>query len=434
MRCAARAEPSSITSSCRPRAAREPRSARGFTVDELLFDGDRVVGIRGRERGSGAILERARIVIGADGRHSLVAKTVGAATYHVHPASSVAYYTYWSGVPVPGGAMYARDGAKRLVGAWPTNDGLLMTYVAAPARQFAAFRAHPEGMLLRSLDSMGDLGARVRAGERADRVYGTADTQNRFHKPHGPGWGLVGDAGIVMDPVMGRGITDAFAQAEPLARAIAVGLGGGPSLERALSDYHARRDAATMPMYELTLELASFAPPRPEQQALISALRGNQGEIDRFLGVLAGITSPAEYFTARNMLRYFTATSCEVIADICGVPVGTVLSRLNAARGKARRRATRQCRPGARRFPGSAFVPHSADRSGHGGLHAFGERQALDEAFSADSGLRDVRPRRAARPRQLRGCHIPRHGRRSHRAASANADQQRHDRPRGVAP
>jgi flavin-dependent dehydrogenase len=275
----------------------------GFAVDELLFDGDRVVGLRGRQRGKGAIVESARVVIGADGRHSLVAKAVRATAYHVHPASSVAYYTYWSGVPASGGAIYARDSAKRMVGAWPTNDGLLMTYVAAPVSEFPAFRADPEGMLLRSLDSAGDLGERVRAGERADRVYGTADTQNRFHKPHGPGWALVGDAGVVMDPVTGRGIADAFAHAELLAQAIVSGLDPGPSPERTLSKYHARRDAAMMPMYELTLELASFASPRPEQQALISALEGNQPEIDRFLGVLAGITSPAEYFTPRNMLR-----------------------------------------------------------------------------------------------------------------------------------
>ena len=171
--------------------------------------------------------------------------------YHVHPALSVAYYTYWAGVPMQGGEMYGRE--RRMIGAWPTNDGLVMTYVAAPADEFGAFRADPEGSLLRSLDAAGDLGERVRAGERAERVYGTADTANRFHVPHGPGWALVGDAGLRMDPITGQGIADAFRDAELLADAVVAG-------ERRSAGYQARRDAAALPMYEMTLDLASFAP------------------------------------------------------------------------------------------------------------------------------------------------------------------------------
>jgi flavin-dependent dehydrogenase len=74
-----------------------------FAFDSLVFDGDRVVGIRGRPRGGAAVTERARLVVGADGRHSAVAKAVGAGAYHVKPALSTAYYTYWSGVELGSG-------------------------------------------------------------------------------------------------------------------------------------------------------------------------------------------------------------------------------------------------------------------------------------------------------------------------------------------
>jgi 2-polyprenyl-6-methoxyphenol hydroxylase-like FAD-dependent oxidoreductase len=271
-------------------AAREAGAEvrEGFAVDELLFDGALVTGVR-----SGSLREHARVVIGADGRHSLVAKAVGAAAYRATPPRSIAYYAYWAGVPLRGGEIYSREG--RMIGAWPTDDGLTMTYVAAPADEFRAFRADPEGCLLRSLDLAGDLGERVRAGERAERVYGTADLENRFHAASGPGWALVGDAGLRMDPVTGQGISDAFRDAELLAAAVAG--------EISFADYGARRDAAALAMYEMTLELASFAPRRVDQLLLYRALEERPAEVQRFLGAICGAVPIPEFFGARNLLR-----------------------------------------------------------------------------------------------------------------------------------
>src|SRR5262245_25927032 len=51
----------------------------GFVVDDLIWDRERVAGICGRDRRGGAtVTERARVTVGADGRHSLVARTVKA--------------------------------------------------------------------------------------------------------------------------------------------------------------------------------------------------------------------------------------------------------------------------------------------------------------------------------------------------------------------
>jgi 2-polyprenyl-6-methoxyphenol hydroxylase-like FAD-dependent oxidoreductase len=257
-------------------------------VDEIVFDDGRVSGIR-----SGSVREKARLVVGADGRHSLVAKAVRPAVYHAIAPRSVAYYTYWAGVPSDGGRMYVRG--DRMIGAWPTNDGLVMTYVAAPAGDFGTFRADPEGSLLEALDRTGELGEQVRAGERADRVRGTADLPNHFHKPFGPGWALVGDAGLLMDPVTGQGISQAFRDAELLADAVAAGT--------PLDDYQQRRDADALPIYEMTTDLASFAPPQPEQQQLFAALAEQPDEVDRFLGVINGSQPMGEYFTPETLMR-----------------------------------------------------------------------------------------------------------------------------------
>ena len=67
------------------------------------------------------------------------------------PPRSMGCYTYWSGVPAqPGGQLYGRPGLA--AGVWPTNDGLLMTYLAWPAARFAEFRRDVEGNFLRSMD------------------------------------------------------------------------------------------------------------------------------------------------------------------------------------------------------------------------------------------------------------------------------------------
>jgi hypothetical protein len=47
----------------------------------------------------------ARLVVGADGEHFLVARAVSAASYHQKPALSFACYPYWPGLPVTSGVM-----------------------------------------------------------------------------------------------------------------------------------------------------------------------------------------------------------------------------------------------------------------------------------------------------------------------------------------
>src|SRR5579885_3659436 len=272
-----------------------------FVVDELAFADGHVTGVRGRTHGGGGVVERARIVIGADGKHSRVAKGVEAATYEEQRPLSIGYYTYWEGVPLDGGEIYGRG--RRLIGAWPTNDGLVMTYVSWPADEFRAFRSDIERNLLATLDLAGDLGARVRAGRRAERIYGSADLPNFFRVPYGPGWALVGDAGLTIDPITALGINDALRDAELLADAVVAGLGGTKPLDQALARYRHERDRTALPMYRFTLELASFAPPRPEQEVLFRSLAGRQQEIDRFLGVLACAVPVEEYFSPRNLMR-----------------------------------------------------------------------------------------------------------------------------------
>ena len=271
-----------------------------FTVGELLRDNGTVTGVRGREKGAPAVTESAPLVIGADGKHSLVAEAVSARAYRTKPPQSMAFYTYWEGVPISGGELYGRPGCA--LGAWPTNDGLLMTYLAWPIARFGEFRQDVEGNFLRTLDAVG-LGERIRSGHRAERFRGTPDLPGYFRHPHGPGWALVGDAGLLLDPITGQGIGHAFRDAELLADAVADGLGGIRPLGKALGQYHRARDKAARPMYDFTARLAAINPPTPAETALFQALSQRQEDSDAFFGALTGSVPLREFMSPSNMVR-----------------------------------------------------------------------------------------------------------------------------------
>jgi 2-polyprenyl-6-methoxyphenol hydroxylase-like FAD-dependent oxidoreductase len=272
-----------------------------FRVTQVTASGGRVTGIRGSARGRPAVTETASLVIGADGKRSLVAGAVAARRYRERPVRSFASYSYWAGVPVSGGELYQRPG--RAVAVFPTNDGLTMIYVAAPIAEFAAARADLDGHVLRALDLCGDLGERARAGSRAERLRTTPDQPNTFRCPHGPGWALAGDAGVVMDSVSAQGMTSALRDASCLSAAVIAGLGGSRPLAGALHDHQRHRDRAIRGMYDFTLGLAAFPPATPRQRRFLAAVADDQQETDRFLGAFAGIVPPEQYFTPGTAVR-----------------------------------------------------------------------------------------------------------------------------------
>src|SRR5829696_1389549 len=48
----------------------------GFTLEDLVVEDGRVTGVRGHDRSGARVVERARVVVGADGKHSRVAAAV----------------------------------------------------------------------------------------------------------------------------------------------------------------------------------------------------------------------------------------------------------------------------------------------------------------------------------------------------------------------
>ena len=278
-----------------------------FSVSEYVFSDGRVVGVRGRDANGAAVEEHATITVGADGRHSPLARAVQAPVYDEEPTILCYYFSYWSGVEAESFELYTRTAQRRVIFSFRTEAGLYAVFVGLPIEEMADARRDIEGMFFRTLDLAPGFAARVRAGRREERFYGASDLPNFYRKPYGPGWALVGDAGAHKDPFMALGICDAFRDVEWLAAALRDGLDGVRPMDDALADYESRRNAASAADYKANIAEARFTPPRPEVFALRAAVRDKPDEVTRLLKARVGMIDPASFFNRANLERLLGA-------------------------------------------------------------------------------------------------------------------------------
>ncbi len=277
----------------------------GVSVDRLLTTDGVVVGVRGREQGKPPIDEYARVVIGADGVNSFVARAAGATEYDRRPVAACAYYSYFSGVASDDIELYVREHSA--FGGAPTHDRLHLVMVNWPASDFARVRADVEGHVWRAFEGCPDFAARVRSGRREDRWHGTAGVPGYFRKPYGDGWALVGDASYNRDPITAQGISDAFIDATSLAEALGRAWSGDGTFEERLAAHEMARNERVRAMYEFTTQLAALESPPPEMQALFGALRGNQNATNAFLSAITGAIPLTDFMSTENIGRIMAA-------------------------------------------------------------------------------------------------------------------------------
>lgn len=281
-----------------------------FSVEDVIIDDGVVVGIRGHGDNDRSVVEHARVVIGADGRNSRIAKAVQPDQYNEKPMLMWGAYSYWSDLPVDGFETIIRP--DRGFAAAPTNDGLTMLVVGWPAAESDVYKRDVEANYLRTLDLAPEFADRVRRATRQERFTG-GGVPNFFRTPFGPGWVLVGDAGYTRDPITAQGMTDAFRDAELCANAIDQSFSGGRPFAEAMAEYQRIRDDSVLPIFDFTTQLATLAPPPPEMQQVLGAVHGNTDAMNDFVSLTAGSLSPVEFFDPTNIGRLMSAT---------GVPAG----------------------------------------------------------------------------------------------------------------
>jgi flavin-dependent dehydrogenase len=248
----------------------------GVTVTGVRQDDDgRVTGVCARDAAGDEFEIDARVVVGADGLRSRVARSVGAPLVDVRPATGAAHYAYYAGLPWDGIEFFVSDGM--FVGVFPTHGGEACVWVCSPVETALAARRGTDS-LDAALDVLLAQGApalaeRLEVATRTSPVQGIVGMANQVRRAHGPGWALVGDAAYHRDAITGHGMSDAFRDAELLAGAIDTGLNGDADLDAALAGYDLRRSEALREIFDITSTLVGY-PPRSvfvEHQRRLSA-------------------------------------------------------------------------------------------------------------------------------------------------------------------
>lgn len=229
----------------------------GAAATGLLWEDGQCIGVQWKEQDQRREA-RARAVVGADGVYSTVARKVEPPVEDERPVERTMYYGYYHGIPPKEGpAAEFHFRGNQLAYCIPTSNDLTLLAASLPIEAFDRFRSDPEGSLMAVLESMTELAPRLGGAQRQGPIRGTGNIPCFRRVPYGPGWALVGDAGMTMDPWSGQGIDQAATHAGLLAKQLAAFLDGESDWQSAMQTYHQARDDSSLKVYRRT---ADFAP------------------------------------------------------------------------------------------------------------------------------------------------------------------------------
>ncbi len=276
-------------------------------VRDLLMQNGRVHGVRWTTADGGTEEATCRMLIGADGASSPVAKMVGAAVLDEHPRHEGIIWAYFDNFPAEGMEFYSRP--RRMLMVYPTNDGQSLVGSCVHQEDYAEVAREADTRMLEEFEALApSLAARTRQATQSSRWL-TRSTKGFRRQATGPGWALVGDAGVTMDPITAAGISNAFRDADLLSAAVHDGLAAGDAIDAVVARFQDERDAVSIPLYEFAKESGKLEPPPQPIMDLFGALPGQQDAIDQYFGVFAQTVPVAEFFAEANFVRIMSGQS-----------------------------------------------------------------------------------------------------------------------------
>ncbi|HEY5946804.1 MAG TPA: NAD(P)/FAD-dependent oxidoreductase [Kofleriaceae bacterium] len=275
----------------------------GHRVIDLLREGSRVVGVVAQDRDGGKHELRAALVVGADGRNSTIGDLVGAEKYFNYESPRGAYWAYyprpaWYADPPYDGATYVAFYEDQFRLSFPVNRDQLVVGVGFPSGEAEQWKADPRAAMEAALRTEPFFARLIDGNEPIGKLLGFVKLEYFFREAAGPGWALVGDAGLHKDPTAGFGITDALRDARALSAAI---LEGG---DAALECYWRQRDVDSFELFNLARDMGELDYNNPLNQLVFTKIAGSQDLHDRMVRVINRELSPYAAIKPTEIIRW----------------------------------------------------------------------------------------------------------------------------------
>lgn len=284
----------------------------GAAVVDLLVEDGVVRGVTARLPGRDGICTlRARGVVGADGRYSMVARKAGAAVTHQRrDRDTTLYFADWEGVapyddPEPLAHIHTScDGFSFVL--MPTADACTMVVAQGRADRYAELPGSPQAAYDALLRARPLVWRRLAEARQVSELRGIKRMGNLFRQPHGRGWALVGDAYHQKDSLDAQGIYDALLGARLLADALVRWHAEGIPWDEALAGYARAAEAALRPMFDATMDRVGReiygAPPPAAAKTVMRWMLTHERYGRRFADVVTRRIAPSQLLVPSVLL------------------------------------------------------------------------------------------------------------------------------------
>jgi flavin-dependent dehydrogenase len=204
----------------------------GVRAVDVLFEGDRAVGVTVQSEGGARRDVRADVVVDASGQNGLLQNRFRLRVWDPI-LNKGAIWTYWKGAyrdtGRDEGATMVLQTVNKKGWFWyiPLHDDLVSVGVVAPFDYLFKGRGPKEQTYEEEVDRCPAVKERVANATRATGYFATKDYSYRSKQVAGNGWVLIGDAFGFLDPLYSSGVLLALRSGEMAADAIAEGLATG---------------------------------------------------------------------------------------------------------------------------------------------------------------------------------------------------------------
>jgi menaquinone-9 beta-reductase len=235
---------------------RVAKSIEGFVVTDLVFQGDAVVGVKGRDSNDGKEKEfRAKLVVGADGVTSVVARKVGQGDLPPeHACIAVrAYYNRVEGMKDKVEIHFVEESLPGYFWIFPLEEGMANVGLGMLMRDVQKKKVQLAPLMDRIIKENPLFKERFKNAKAVAPASGwTLPFGSKIRKAFGNGWLLVGDAASLVDPFSGEGFGNATTSGRIAARIGAKAIMMGDVSGRALSVYQTELEATLKPELDMS--------------------------------------------------------------------------------------------------------------------------------------------------------------------------------------